>query len=587
MINIDRRIIEGIKYLDFTTIKSIRFVNCLYELLNNPKNEKYKKSIDFLYNFIDFNPYSFTQKYRESNIFSKSNALKKQTISVFYDILDKLPKGSFKAKISSIILIEDMSNKTKKPDLAKIIVENFEFDFNKIFKQVFIEPNDIYFAIDLAYKFNFKKTLTKLKNVFSSYLSKNYKNIDFKFINLYENITKMDIIWNKNEHIATIKLLCKSSTYRKKRLFSQALSWQNQSEKNIICCTINLIVFLLEHIATNKYKCIKNKLYQEIIDINLRFAEQIKDYGMSLEALQSAKIIADIKNDKVLMKDINQRIQILNQKIIKKQKTIYAPFDEKQQELIEQYETMLNAMFDDKYNLFEIFIRVESFFKIGDIVDFDTFLKTGSVFRLLTTRIEFKENGLINNVRTDLYDIFEEYKFCIEWCGILYEMLKNKLLQKFYPSKEYFYPLVCNNGVIPKEYEEMVARMLYAGIHNDNMDFFVYSAVSIESILRTILMKNNYNVIKNNKNNKTIQENETLEAMIKEIKSKKYIDEKDIKELELLFCRKGFNIRNEIAHSNFTQKHFTKNHLLCSYLWGFMMKFFIKYRSYNPEFDTD
>lgn len=583
MIDINNQVIEDIKNLDFTTIKSIRFVNCLYELLSNPKNEKYKKSIDFLHNFTDFNPSSFAQKYSQISIFGNSNALKEKTIGVFYDILDKLPKGSFKAKIASIILIEDMPNKAEKPRLAKIIVENFESDFSKIFKQVFIESNDIYFAIDLAYKFNFKKTLTKLKNVFSSYLNKNYKNIDFKFISLYENITKMGIIWNNNEHIATIKLLCKSSTYRKERLFLQALSWQNQDEKNIICCTINLIVFLLEHIATNKYKRIKNKLYQEIIDINLSFAEQIKDYGVSLQALQNAKIIADIKNDKVLMKDINQKIQILNQKIIKEQKTIYAPFDDKQQKLIEQYETILDTMFDDKYNLFEIFIRMESFCKMSDIVDFDAFLKTGSVFRLLSTRIEFKENGFINNIRTDLYDIFEEYKFCIEWCGILYEMLKNKLLQKFYPQKEYFYPLVYNNSIIPKGYEEMVARMLYAGIHNDNMDFFIYSAVSIESILRTILIKNNHNIIKNNKNNKMIQENETLETMIKEIKDKKYIDEKDIKEIELLFCRKGFNIRNEIAHSNYTQKHFAKNHLLYNYLWGFMMRFFIKYSSYNPK----
>ena len=163
MIDINNQVIENIKNLDFTTIKSIRFVNCLYELLSNPKNEKYKKSIDFLHNFTDFNPSSFAQKYSQISIFGNSNALKEKTIGVFYNILDKLPKGSFKAKIASIILIEDMPNKAEKPRLAKIIVENFEPDFSKIFKQVFIESNDIYFAIDLAYKFNFKKNAYKAK----------------------------------------------------------------------------------------------------------------------------------------------------------------------------------------------------------------------------------------------------------------------------------------------------------------------------------------------------------------------------------------------------------------------------------------
>ena len=71
--------------------------------------------------------------------------------------------------------------------------------------------------------------------------------------------------------------------------------------------------------------------------------------------------------------------------------------------------------------------------------------------------------------------------------------------------------------------------------------------------------------------------------MIKEIKDKKYIDEKDIKEIELLFCRNGFNIRNEVAHSNFTEKDFSIRIFLCDYLWGFMMRFFIKYYSYISQ----
>lgn len=116
--------------------------------------------------------------------------------------------------------------------------------------------------------------------------------------------------------------------------------------------------------------------------------------------------------------------------------------------------------------------------------------------------------------------------------------------------------------------------MLYCGIHNDYMDFFIYAGVSIEAILRNILKQNDCeNII----NKGGTQEYETLESMIKTIQDKRFLKENEIKEIELLFCKSGFNLRNKIAHARLKESEFMGLDWLCHYIWCFMMRIFISY----------
>lgn len=562
-------LIKDIQYLDFANATSISYIYFLNELLQNPNNKQYTKSIEFLYNFSSFKPDSFKQKYR-------CNGIKEEIIETFYDILNKLPSGSFKAKIASIILIEHKTIKIDKPKLAKIIIENFTYDFDKIFQQDWIDENNIYFTLDLAYKFNvlniFQQTLTKLKNIFDAYINNNIKSLDFKFIRLYKNCAhkKWDI-WDKTECISMVKLLYRSSTNRTENLFINKSS--NHIEKDIICEILQLIVFMLDKIEKDKYKHIKIRLQQKIIDINLKFAQQNNNSEIAFPSLICARDIAEKQNNTKLAKEINKIIQNLNKKILKKMQTVEIPFDDKQRKIIKEYDNMIKILLKGNLNLFEVFIRsyiVE--------INFEHLQSRDSALRYIMTTLEFDKDDLISAIRHEKDDIFMDYYHCVRWHSIFCNIIKTNLLRKFYPQKEYFYPIIYDNNIIPKGYEEVIVRMLYVGIHNDSIDFFIYLSTSIESILRNILDKCGIVSIRTNKKDKT-QEYDTLETMIQDIKVYNLLDANLIKEFELIFSKKGFNLRNKIAHSRFDTNSFIAYSWLCDYLWCFMMNFFIKYRN--------
>ncbi|HDV6578178.1 TPA: DUF4209 domain-containing protein [Campylobacter lari] len=83
-------------------------------------------------------------------------------------------------------------------------------------------------------------------------------------------------------------------------------------------------------------------------------------------------------------------------------------------------------------------------------------------------------------------------------------------------------------------------------------------------------------VIKNNKKNHQIQEYETLENLLDKIESQNLLEEDTVKELRLLFCKDGFNIRNKIAHARFSQDIFDGHYMLADYMWCFLMNFLSK-----------
>ncbi|EAK4847203.1 hypothetical protein C3G49_07945 [Campylobacter coli] len=60
------------------------------------------------------------------------------------------------------------------------------------------------------------------------------------------------------------------------------------------------------------------------------------------------------------------------------------------------------------------------------------------------------------------------------------------------------------------------------------------------------------------------------------MEEKNLLEEDTVKELRLLFCKDGFNIRNKIAHARFSQDAFDGYYRLADYMWIFLMVFFIK-----------
>lgn len=557
-------IINNIRYLDFSGL-DIFDIDIANKLLENENNLKYKESVKCLRDFMFFSPETFNQKYRHFGI-------KEEIIDALHNILMFLPIGTLRAKIASSILIEDRNKKYDKPELARIIVENFAHDFDKIFSQNYMQENNIYFTIDVAHKFRLFDELdigNRIKQVFDEQLN---DTINFKFTRLYQTLTIRLSIWNKDEHLKMIHRLYQIAIKRFSELKTMTDPPQAHVEKSIICNILETILFIINKIKkykTKKYSYIQNKIHRKIVDMNLKFSDEIHDIGMSLEALLYALTIAKELNNKELEREINKKIQLLNEKILKTMKPKSIPLSQEQQDCIEQYEKDLDSLLVDKNkNLFEIFRYADYFY-----VNFDLLKDNGALARCLFPTIEYDGDSLISNIHSGQDDIFMDYKDNIVWYSCLCYILKTKLLQRFYPQKEYFYPLTYNSNIISEGYEELVARMLYCGIHNDYMDFLIYAGVSIEAILRNILEKNDCEAIINKRGQ--IQEYETLESMINTIRKKNLLEENEIKEIELLFCRNGFNLRNKIAHARLGENEFIGFGWLCDYLWCFMMRFFM------------
>ncbi|WP_291953179.1 DUF4209 domain-containing protein, partial [Campylobacter sp.] len=330
-----------------------------------------------------------------------------------------------------------------------------------------------------------------------------------------------------------------------------------QFHKNIIC-GIYWVLILID-------KSNKTNIYKKIIDINLLIVNKIKYSGIKAEALAYALNFAKKINNEEQISKINLLIQENNKEIVSNFKPVCFNIPKEIQEAIGRFENDVNDYLKINFNLFQCIIGFYPYFKIN----FKKIEENKSFVDFFNT-IYFDSNNLIENI--DNFGLFRKYynQIIISYPWI--NILKSKLLQKFYPSKEYFYSLTYDNNIIPKGYEEIIARMFFAGIHKDYMDFFIYASVSIEAILRHIIGED---VIKNDKKNYQIQEYETLENLLGKIKKRNLLEEDIIKELRLLFCKDGLNIRNKIAHARFSHDIFNRHYVLADYMWVFLMNFFI------------
>ncbi|MCV3429674.1 DUF4209 domain-containing protein, partial [Campylobacter lari] len=305
----------------------------------------------------------------------------------------------------------------------------------------------------------------------------------------------------------------------------------------------------------------------KIVKMFLLIFSKIKSSDMKMGVLDSAlKYAQKIKNKKQISK-INLLIQKNNKKITFKFKPICFNIPKEIQEAIGRFENDVDSFLNSNCNLFQCFYGIYPCLK----TNFKKIEEKNSIVDLLSCVMYFDSDNLRENI--DNSGLFRKYYNYITTSYPWINILKSKLLQRFYPNKEYFYYLTCDNNIIPKGYEEIIARMFCAGIHKDYMDFFVYASVSIEAILRHIIGED---IIKNDKKNHQIQEYETLENLLDKIKKQNLLEEDTVKELRLLFCKDGFNIRNKIAHARFSQDIFNGHYMLADYMWCFLMNFFIR-----------
>ncbi|MBZ7950454.1 hypothetical protein [Campylobacter molothri] len=347
----------------------------------------------------------------------------------------------------------------------------------------------VLFACDLNYIFQLEedlKYIEKLKDIINNYLySKESKDMDFGFIRLFESlITRYKYFYNKDELNIIISKLYEIIEAKTNYINTINEDFSLQLHKNLICGIYGILVLIDQHNKTN--------IYQKIIDINLLVANKIKDSAIKTDALAHALKFSNKTNNKKQISKINLLIQENNKNLISNFKPIEIDIPLKAQQLLENFKNEVDDYLKNNSNLFSCVLKFYPYFKTNfEKIECDDFIEL-----FFPQTIRFDEDCLLENI--DDSRLFRNYNNHISASYLLINILKPKLLQKFYPSKEYFYSLTYDNNIIPKGYEEVIARMFYAGIHEDYMDFFIYASVSIEAILRHIIGED---IVKNNKNN--------------------------------------------------------------------------------------
>ncbi|HEG2606415.1 DUF4209 domain-containing protein [Campylobacter sp. W0066.1] len=553
----DTKFISDLLELDLNGCENIVLFSELISKINeNEKNIIYKDSIDFLYYFYTYNPNYLNYKYKREKL--KEEYLKPLN-EIIYDIKNPL----LQLRLATLLLIEYKN--ANKSNTAKLIVKNTILFLDKLFLENSYELKEgVLFALDLNYKFQLEEEfnyIKKLKDIISHYLhSKESKNMDFIFTSLFKKL----VIEYKNFYTEDELNIIKQKLYEIIEIKTNHIDTINEDNSlqfhKYIICGIYGVLILID-------KSNKINIYQKIIDINLLIVNKIKYSNIKREALLHALSFANKINNEEQISKINLLIQENNKEIVSNFKPVCFNIPKEIQEAIKRFENNVDSFINFNYNLFNCILKFYPCFK----VNFKEIEKKDFSELFFWQTINFDEDYLIENI--DNSGLFRKYYNYIMTSYPWINILKTKLLQRFYPNKEYFYSLTYDNNIIPKGYEEIIARMFCAGIHKDYMDFFVYASVSIEAILRHIIGED---IIKNDKKNHQIQEYETLENLLGKIKKQNLLEEDTVKELRLLFCKDGFNIRNKIAHARFSQDIFNGHYMLADYMWYFLMNFFIR-----------
>lgn len=558
------KIVNNLLKIDFSDCENIIIFSELINKINeNEKNFTYKDSIDFLYHLYGYNPNCFEYKYKQERL--KEEYL----IKPLNDIVNNIENPLLQLKLATFLLLK--YQEANKPNIARLIVENTILFLDKLFdKNAYELKEGVLFALDLNYKFGLEKEykyIEKLKDIINNYLcSEKSKDMDFIFINLFNGlIIKYKNFYTKDELNTIISKLYEIIDIKINNINNIENDQEQQLNKMVICGIYGILALIDQSNKTN--------IYQKIIDINLLIANKIKYSGIKAEALAHALKSAQKINNKEQISKINLLIQENNKNLTSNFKPIEIDTQPEMQQLLEKFNNDVSSYLKTNFNLFHCISRFYPCLKIN----FEEIEKSDSVVELFFGQtIYFDEDCLIGNI--DNSGLFRKYYVQITISYHWIHILKTNLLQKFYPSKEYFYSLTYDNNIIPKGYEEIIARMFYAGIHEDYMDFFIYASVSIEAVLRYIIGED---IIKNDKKNQQIQEYETLENLLNKIEEKNLLEKDFVKELRLLFSKDGFNIRNKVAHARFSQDIFNRHYMLADYMWIFLMVFFIK--NYNKK----
>ncbi|EPA5366362.1 DUF4209 domain-containing protein [Campylobacter lari] len=538
--NIQNKIIDDILKIDFSGCENIlNLISLIGKIELNENNREYTESIRFLHTYV-YSDYSyFNSKY-------KNIKTPEEVLEAISNIIDKIKNDLVQLKLATVLLME--YKKINKLNMAKFIIKKtILFLDKKKYKNFYELDKAILFALDLNYKFNLEEEFNYTKQLKDAIKSSLYnKECDIKIINLLESLIKKHKIYTKDE-LEIIKL---------------KLNEILEIDKSNIIFLHKILVLLDPNDKEN--------ICQIIIDEYL--LKKTQDNTTKQFAFYFALKYARETNNKKQLSIINSIMKKNNKENISCAEDMRFDIPE---HILEQFRNRVNSFLDFYDNLYDCVVKFYPSIK----VNFEAMDKMmDPVVKMFYSQTMYIDTDNLNEKYDD--GSFMEYSMCLCISYFWINILKTELLQNFYPNKEYFYSLTYNNNIIPKGYEEIIARMLYAGIHKDYMDFFIYASVSIEAILRHIIDED---VIKNNKKNHQIQEYETLENLLGKIKEQNLLEEDTVKELRLLFCKDGYNIRNNIAHARFSQDIFDRHCMVADYMWCFLVNFFIKNRNYNKK----
>ncbi|MBZ7944472.1 hypothetical protein H2259_00180 [Campylobacter sp. RM10532] len=435
-------VVNNLLNLDFNGCENIfSFHELIKRIEQNENNIKYKNSINFLYYFYNYIPDCFKNKYKQAK-------LKKEYLKPLNNIIHHVKNPLLQLKLVTVLLLEYQD--VNKPDIAKLIVKNTILFLNKLFdKNAYELREGVLFACDLNYIFQLEedlKYIEKLKDIINNYLySKESKDMDFGFIRLFESlITRYKYFYNKDELNIIISKLYEIIEAKTNYINTINEDFSLQLHKNLICGIYGILVLIDQHNKTN--------IYQKIIDINLLVANKIKDSAIKTDALAHALKFSNKTNNKKQISKINLLIQENNKNLISNFKPIEIDIPLKAQQLLENFKNEVDDYLKNNSNLFSCVLKFYPYFKTNfEKIEGDDFIEL-----FFPQTIRFDEDCLLENI--DDSGLFRNYNNHISASYLLINILKPKLLQKFYPSKEYFYSLTYDNNIIPKGYEEVYSK---------------------------------------------------------------------------------------------------------------------------------
>lgn len=324
-------IIENIAKIDFSgfSIKKNHLSSSIEKLLNNPNNQHYKKSIDYLSNLSSFNLTSLAGKIEFPFLIPKQD-----NVNILYEqILPVVPQGILKGSIATLILKYSKSRSIKKPPLASIAIQNFSDDIPQIFEDKHWNENFIYLAIDIAGQFEcLEDDRNHLYNIIKKLLSDAlaFNQADGFHLRVYRSVVEMINIWSEEENKKNLVLFLKNASFYRQQ---KAVDLYPYAQHSLCIDFAKYVIFHLKRMKKTKADKRKTKTYEGLIDLlKHRIIRQCLEFSkneapsVASGVLQGAKIFAQKEEmPKEIIERIDKEIMKVNRKIQKSFSEIKLP----------------------------------------------------------------------------------------------------------------------------------------------------------------------------------------------------------------------------------------------------------------------